>query len=575
MKSRTAEAISNAVLEEDPEKPSMAVTRAREGEATAEASLPAEPQTLRRLLSGDLDTIVLKAMRKEPNRRYASAEQLSEDIRRYLEDLPVAARKDMVSYRAAKFLRRHKAGAAAAGLVLLSLIGGIVATSWQARVARREHELAERNLKDVRKLANSFLFEFHDAIANLAGSTPARELIVRRALEYLGTIARQAGTDRSLQRELANAYEKLGEIQGGASANLGDTAGAVASYRAALGIRETLLAADPKSVTDAEALAGCLETLAGILGRSGNVDESFRLAQRALSVRESLVKADPRSWALRKGLAQAHFVLSNQHGLLKKPRDQIAEMEKARQIFEALAAEDPRNPAARRSVALTNKYLASVRSSLGENEIALEGYRKSEAIERELVAADPTNALYKRDLSHSYGGVGETLFALGRVAEGTESYRRAIAIRKELVDADPKNAEIRRALAWGYLQLGRQHADFGDPRAALESLGQAIPICEDLVTSDPENARNVTDLADCYSTMGFAHERIAKKAPHGSDAVTSEWRRALESYSKARDVCNDSERQGRRTPRMKKILDEVDGNLKRVRAALDRKGAAG
>jgi eukaryotic-like serine/threonine-protein kinase len=573
VKSRTAEAISKAVLEDDPEKPSMAVTRARQGEATAEAPLRSEPQKLRRLLIGDLDTIVLKAMRKEPHRRYTSAEQLSEDIRRYLEELPVAARKDTVSYRAGKFLRRHKATAAAAALVFLSLIGGIVATSWQARVARREHDRAERRLKDVRQLANSFLFEFHDAIANLAGSTPARELIVRRALEYLGTIAREAGTDRSLQRELANAYEKLGEIQGGANANLGDTAGAIASYRAALGIREALLAADPKSSTDAVAFASCLETLAGILGRAGNADESFRLAQQALTVRESLVKADARSWALRKGLAKAHFVLSNQ--LLNRPRDQIAEMEKAREIYEALAAEDPRNPSARRSVALTNKYLASAHSSLGENEIALEGYQKSEAIERELVAADPTNALYKKDLSHSYGGVGQALFALGRVAEGAESYRKAIAIRSELVDADPKNAEIRRALAWGYVQLGRQLVDFSDPRAALESLGRAIPICEDLVASDPGDAGKIEILADCHTLMGLAHERIAKKAPHGSDAATSEWRRAQESYLKARDVFKDLERQGKLTPQMREKLDEVDGSLKRVRAALDSKGASG
>ncbi len=564
VKSRTAEAISKAVLEEDPEKPSTAVTRAREGKATAETPLRSEPQKVRRLLVGDLDTIVLKAMRKEPHRRYASAEQLSEDIRRHLENLPVVARKDTVSYRVGKFLRRHKATAAAATLVFLSLVGGIVATSWQARVARREHERAQRSLKDVRKLTNSFLFEFHDAIADLAGSTPARELVVRRALEYLGALSREVGTDRSLQRELAEAYERLGEIQGGSNASLGDTAGAIASYRAALGLREALLAADTKSSTDANAFATCLETLAGILGRAGNLDESLRLAQQALTVQEGLVKADARSWALRKGLAQAHFVLSNQLELLNRPRDQIAEMENAREIYEALAAEDPRNPSARRSAALTHKYLASVRFSLGEKEIALEGYRKSEAIERELVAADPTSALYKKDLSHSYGGIGETLFALGRVEEGAESYRKAIAIRKELADADPKNAEIRRALAWGYLQLGRQHADFGDPRAALESVGRAIPIFGALVASDPGNARNIKDLAACYTATGLAHERIAKKAPQGSDAAASEWQRAQGSYLRARDIFDDLERQGKLTPKMRENLDKVEADLKRV-----------
>ena len=570
---RTVGAISRAVLEEDPEKPSAAVTRATGGGTAAGSISRGGPQKLKRLLTGDLDTIVLKAMRKEPHRRYGSAEQLSEDIHRYLAELPVVARGDTIRYRAGKFLRRHKAGVAGAALVFLSLVGGIAATSWQARVARREHERAERRHKDVRQLANSFLFEFHDAIRNLSGSTPARELVVRRALEYLGTLVKEAGNDRSLQRELAEAYEKLGEIQGGSNASLGDTAGAVSSYRAALGIRETLLAGEPKSATEAEPLATCLESLAGILGRAGNAEESIRLAQRALAIQERLVKAEPKSSALRRGLARAHFVLSNQFSFLNRPRDQIAEMEKARGIYEALALEDPRDPNTRRSVALTHKYLAGVHSSLGEKEVALEGYRKSEAIERELVAADPTNALYKRDLSHSYGGLGEALFALGRVAEGAESYRKAIAIRKELADADPKNAEIRMALARGYFQLGKEHAHFGDPRAALESVGQAIPICGALIASDPGNAGKIVILGWCYAAMGFAHERIAKKAPDGSDAAASEWRRARESYLKARDVFEDLERQGKLTPQMKGDREEVERNLERVRAALDPKKA--
>jgi non-specific serine/threonine protein kinase/serine/threonine-protein kinase len=570
VKSRTTEEIAKAVLEEEPEKPSTAVTRPREGETTATAPVHDEPEKLKRALSGDLDTIVLKAMRKEPERRYASAEQLSEDIRRHLNELPVTARKDTVRYRTEKFLRRHKAGVAGAALVFLSLIGGIVATSWQARIARREHEQADRRLKDVRQLANSFLFEFHDAIADLAGSTSARELLVKRALEYLGTLAREAGRDRSLQRELAEAYERLGEIQGGGNANLGDTAGAVASYRAALGIREALLAADRKSVADADALASCLERLVGILGHAGNADESFRLGQRALAIREQLVETDPRNPVLRRGLARAHFFLSNEFYILNRPRDQIAEMEQARGFFEALAAEDPKNLNDRRSVALTYKYLASVHSSLGEKEIALEGYRKSEAIEKDLVAADPTNALYKQDLSHSYGGVGEVLFALGRVAEGAESYRKAIAIRKELADADPKNAGIQLALARGYLLLGRQHADFGDPRAAFESFRRAIPILGALAASDTGNVDKIAGLATCYAGMGIAHERIAKQAPPGSNIAASEWRQAQESYRRARDVFGDLEKQGMLTPQMKEDLHEINSRLEQVSAALSR-----
>ncbi|MCM3878095.1 MAG: serine/threonine protein kinase, partial [Thermoanaerobaculia bacterium] len=151
-----------------------------------------EPGRTKRTLPPDLDTIVGMATHPEPARRYASAEQLSEDLRRYLEGLPVKARRDTLSYRTGRFLSRHKTGAAAAALVVLSLVGGILATARQARIARAERARADRRFEDVRRLASSFLFEFHDSIRNLPGSTPARELLVRRALEYLGTLSKEA-----------------------------------------------------------------------------------------------------------------------------------------------------------------------------------------------------------------------------------------------------------------------------------------------------------------------------------------------------------------------------------------------
>jgi hypothetical protein len=103
-----------------------------------------EPRKLRRLLEGDLDNILLTAMRKEPERRYSSVEQLSEDIRRHLEGLTVFARKDSFGYRAGKFVRRNKAGVAAAAVVTLSLLGGMAATVREAGLTRSCDASAQR-----------------------------------------------------------------------------------------------------------------------------------------------------------------------------------------------------------------------------------------------------------------------------------------------------------------------------------------------------------------------------------------------------------------------------------------------
>ena len=211
LKGKGADEIYRAVTDTDPSRPSAAAARAGD-----------EP--LARRLRGDLDAIVMAALRKEPQRRYASVAQLSDDVRRYLEGSPVTARGEAVSYRAAKFVRRHRVAVTAAAVVLMTLVGGIVATARQARIAeaqRREAESqrqrAERRFADVRQLANSFLFEFHDAIVNLPGSTPARNLVVTKALEYLDGLAAEASGDAALQKELAAAYDKVGDVQGNPS----------------------------------------------------------------------------------------------------------------------------------------------------------------------------------------------------------------------------------------------------------------------------------------------------------------------------------------------------------------------
>src|SRR5271165_5398458 len=217
-----------AVCEQEPEPPSTAVTG-----------------KLQRQLRGDLDNIVLQALRKEPHRRYASAEQLSEDLRRNLQGLPVAAHRDTWTYRAKKFAGRNIAGVAAAVLVVLSLTAGILAATWQARVAEGERANAQQQFNDVRKLATSFLFEFHNAIQYLPGSTPARKLLVQRALEYLSKLEKEAHGDGGLERELAEAYLKVGDVQGNPyAANVGDPKGAVRSYDEALRISQGLVQAN-------------------------------------------------------------------------------------------------------------------------------------------------------------------------------------------------------------------------------------------------------------------------------------------------------------------------------------------
>ncbi len=203
--------------------PLDAVRRISEEEVTVASNVPA-----------DVAAILRKALHTDPRHRYRSADELSNDIQRYLDGKPVLAVPDSVGYKAAKFLRRHWIPVSAIAVVLLALAAGAGVAIWQGR-------RAERRFAEVRQLSNKFLFEFEGSIHNVAGATRARELVVKTAQEYLDRLAAEAGRDPDLIHELADAYQKLGAVQGSTvEGNTGDTKAALASYRRGLALRDAV-----------------------------------------------------------------------------------------------------------------------------------------------------------------------------------------------------------------------------------------------------------------------------------------------------------------------------------------------
>jgi tetratricopeptide (TPR) repeat protein len=297
---RPSEALAAAATTEPAGYDTQAVTAGTAGHTRGETT-----QSLRERLSNDLDNIVMMALRKEPERRYASVEQLSEDIRRYLEGRPILARPNTIGYRAGKFIRRNQAAVAVASLVIVALIGAAVITAWQAQAAQRERDKAERRFNQVRKLANALMFKYHDSVEFLAGSTPVRQMMVKDALEYLDTLSQESGNDLSLLKELAEAYEKVGRVQGSPTqSSLGDYAGGLATQKRALTIRESLAHADPKPESPRRELARSYLLVSHLLIYTGQTPE-------ALEIFDPLVVEDPTDETLRRDQALAYEGLGN------------------------------------------------------------------------------------------------------------------------------------------------------------------------------------------------------------------------------------------------------------------------
>jgi serine/threonine protein kinase len=537
--------ITRIICEEEPKKPSTAISCIEVvlgPDGTVQKQLTPEevsknregqPEKLRRRLQGDLDNIVLMAMRKEPQRRYSSVEQFSEDIRRHLEGLPVIARKDTFGYRAGKFVKRHKAGVAAAVLFFITLLIGIVATAWQASVANRERARAERRFNDVRKLANSFLFEFHEAIERLPGSTPARALVVRRALEYLDSLAQEASSDLSLQRELATAYERVGDIQGNPYlANLGETAGALESYRKALAIRQSLAATEPAKVEIKRELAGSYDRIGDMLQLTHHLAEALAHYRQALQLRQELALQQPDNLSIQRELAGSYELIGD---VLVKNGDGSGALENFRQFFriaQSLAAREPTS-LHRRYLALSYGKLSTGLAMIGEWAAAIERARQSLEMLRQLAESEPNNARAQRELASGYNRLGDLLWSIKDLPKALENYREALKLSERLSSTDPLNQQYRHDLARSYSNVGYVLAQLGDETAAVKDYREALQVLEALSEADPNNASVQRDLAACYAYFGDVYSFLASKASLPTSKQIEHWQAARSWYQRS------------------------------------------
>src|SRR5688572_27080589 len=274
--------VLDLVLKTDPVRPS-AVRRSGE--------FPYDP----RRLKGDLDAIVLKAMRQEPKARYTSAEALAEDIARFLAGRPVFAREHSMGYLLRKVAARHKGAVVMGAFAAVALLLALTVTEWQRRVANEERVRAEQSLAQVHHLANSLVFKLHEAVIGVPGATRARRVIVDEARVYLERLAREAPGRDELQIDLARAYRELGSILGSPGIpNLGDTQGALDSYKRGLAIvRPMVERSNPPRGALVEHIYGHMRishTLASVAGRHTDSEQAGR---EALAAAARLIAAAP------------------------------------------------------------------------------------------------------------------------------------------------------------------------------------------------------------------------------------------------------------------------------------------
>jgi non-specific serine/threonine protein kinase/serine/threonine-protein kinase len=544
---RPAHEVVRTITETEPVKPSLAIERIEastgaDGQAITltpelvSRSRNGQPEFLRRRLSGDLDNIVLKALRKEPDRRYSSVDQFSEDIRRHLEDLPVLARQDTIRYRTGKFVLRHKASVLTAALAVITLIVGILGTSWEAHIARLQRARAEQRFNDVRKLANSLVFEVYNAIKDLPGATPARKLLVGRALEYLNSLSHEAAGDPSLQSELATAYERVGDVQGNPNhANLGDISGALDSYRKALLILESLRTVDPNNVRVKRQLSFVYYDIGSCLDAMGDYQGALQNSRKALAVDEALVGSnDPTDID---NLAGDYNDIGNKLQHIGDLPASLESYRRAADIREKIKVNDP-NQNIKVQIHLASDYQGQGMALAMEKNFnqAIPVEQRTVAILKGLSERNPDNAPLRFSLGQTYETLGLTLEKTGDLIEALQAQRQALAIFQNVSAADPTDELTKRFLGFSYGDVGRLLIKSHDVTGGLENLQKSLAIFKSLPSADQNNDFALSGMAGTCTGMGMAHAALAMTKGATVGQQLTHWREARSWYQKSLDI---------------------------------------
>lgn len=544
----------NAVTDTEPRRASTVT-----GSATAMAAAEKRGTTtekLSRQLRGDLDTIVAKALKKVPADRYSSVTSFAEDLQRYLKHEPISARRDSFLYRTHKFVQRNKLGVAIVAFVIAGTAVALIAIN-------REAHRAEYRFQQVRKLAHSVLFDLNPQIELLAGSTKAREELVKTSLAYLDSLAKEGTQDPALKRELAEAYIKIGDVQGNPNyANLGHPAAALESYTKAITIAKTLgssaealeLLATAYSDTgtiqasqsgmhsvgreNLEVAASIADSIPRLTGKPayrlrllsygflGDVDKAFapdRAAEplhRCLDIAREWTQADPGReprFLLAVATREWSDVLWNR-GDLHTARDTLLQ---SIAMFHEVLTEDPNNGDWIREQHVAEEEMGLLSGdpeyfNLGDTKSAAEWLQKDADGHERLLVTDPSDVRARFGLSEALAELG-AVFRESDPHRAEKLYLRSLSLSTEALQSNPQDTEM---LYWqsfervGFamdLALLRQHSQ------ALEQLQRAIQVLEDLGRRDSSELFYRDQLGRALSQRAMLEIRVGNPAGAAQD----------------------------------------------------------
>ena len=456
--------------------------------------------------------IIAKALKKAPAERYSSVTALADDLQRYLKQEPISARPDTIRYRARKFVRRNRVVVALATVALVAILVGSGVAIYQARIA-------ERRFQDVRKLAHTFVFDLHDEVAKLDGSTKAREMMVQTGLQYLDNLAKNAGGDLELQKEIAAGYMKIGNAQGyPTQPNLGRMADAMASYRKAGDIYERIAKKNAAYLPD---LAAFYRSYAGLFRFSHQPQRARELYEAAIQTFDRLRAHQQLNPDQENTYTRAWCNMGDIDEESHNYQQAWTEFGRCSELAHA-QLNRKRDQQSLDMVAESAERVGTAAQELGHLREALQAFDEDETAVRELLAVEPLNPRFHRFLALMYQFRGRVYFSdgypdYGDPKRGLQNFKLYLQTAQQMLDRDPNNtaAQISVVLAKLKVSLCLQKSD---PPAAIRLARDSLRMIDQMIASNKSGDRAVNYRADGLRKLGAAQLNAGRLAEARSSA---------------------------------------------------------
>jgi serine/threonine protein kinase len=552
IKAAAVDEVLRVIREEEPPKPSTRLSDLRDSVASISAQRHSEPRHLTKLLQGELDWIVMKSLEKDRSRRYESANSFALDLQRYLAHEPVEAGPPSRWYRVKKFVRRHRLGVTAAALILLTLIGGIIGTSYGLVQANESRKLAEDRFNIAQEAVSEFLDKVtDDPDLKKADFSPLRKRLLNLAVPFYQRLVEQKPTSLKQRGDHAEALNRLGNIRfatgefdaaeavliqardeytaliaeqpaarnqqaslaaiynglGNVYFRLGKNPQALIDYAEAQRRYVELTAADPDNAAFLLSLANCLNNVGTVLRLQGETKKAMEVYGESRERFEQLIAAHPDAASYR--LNQADL-LTHMAGILQEQVGgdyQKAKLfyDEARSSLEALVAKLP-SPESRLSLMTTLTSEGLLLTAFHDHKNARSLLERSCHLGEELVRDFPSIPKNRVSLGFAYHDLGLYHSSVNEKDAARAAYERACVVRERLATDFPMIPEYRIELGGTYCNLGIVDNEQGRPESALVWYGKAKKVIEEALQHSESGIRGKQYLFNVLRNRSYIFE---------------------------------------------------------------------